>query len=85
MFSATSPGDSVMIDKAALISLMPAESRAILRENDHVFVEAIGVQHEILRLTVWGNGQQEKNGFRWHCGYDLRERTIACTDQPISR
>jgi|SRR5947209_6964565 len=80
MFSATSPGDSVVIDKGALISLMPAESRAILRESDHVFVEAIGVQREILRLTVWGNGQHEKNGFRWHCGYDLREHTIACTE-----
>jgi len=48
MFSATSPGDSVVIDKGALISLIPTQFRAPLRENDHVFVEAIGVQHETL-------------------------------------
>ena len=77
-------GDSVMIDRTALIGLLPAQSRAILRENDHVFIEGVGVDQGVLALTVWGNGQRDKRGFRWHCKYDVRGQAMACTEEPIS-
>lgn len=84
LFSVVPSEDPVMLDKAAVIALVPAQSRTTLRENDHVFVEAIGVQHSILALTVWGNGPSDRRGFRWRCNYDLRERSMACTQEPIS-
>jgi hypothetical protein len=83
LFSLLPSEDSVMLDKAAVIALVPPQSRTILRENDHVFVEAIGIQQGILALTVWGNGQHDRRGFRWQCNYDLRERSLACTEEPI--
>ena len=81
LFSALQAEEPVMLDKAAVISLIPIQSRAILREADHVFVEAIGVQKGVLALTVWGYDPSNKRGFRWHCGYDLRERSMACKEE----
>jgi hypothetical protein len=84
LFSAHPSEEPVMLDKAAVIGLVPAQSRTILREDDHVFVEAIGVQQGVLALTVWGNGQHDRRGFRWRCNYDLREHSMACTEDPVS-
>lgn len=83
LFSTLSSENPVMLDKAAVLGLVPAPSRAILRQNDHVFVEGIGVQQGVLALTVWGNGQRSQ-GFRWRCNYDLRQASMACSDEPIS-
>ena len=85
LFSVIPSEDPVILDKAAVIALIPPQSRAILREEDHVFVEAIGVQHSVLALTVWGNGPRDRRGFRWRCNYDLQERSMACTEEAISR
>ena len=85
LFSALPSQDPLMLDKAAVIRLVPPQSRAILRDNDHVFVEAVGVQQGVLALTVWGNGQRDRRGFRWSCNYDLREGSMACKEEPISR
>jgi hypothetical protein len=83
LFSLVPSDDPVMLDKAAVIGLVPAQSRTILREGDHVFVEALGVDQGILALTVWGNGPLNRRGFRWRCNYDLRARSMACNEQPI--
>ncbi|MGZ4900696.1 MAG: hypothetical protein ACXV8X_13655, partial [Candidatus Angelobacter sp.] len=80
LFSPLTSEEPVMLDKAALISLVHAQSRGILRENDHVFVEGLGVERDTLTLIVWGNGQHDKQGFRWHCDYDLRERSMTCAE-----
>jgi hypothetical protein len=84
LFSVPSSEDPVMLDRTAVIALVPPQFRTILRENDHVFVEGIGVQQGILALTVWGNGQRDRRGFRWRCNYDLRERSLACAEELIS-
>ncbi|HVO59745.1 MAG TPA: hypothetical protein VMT53_02350 [Terriglobales bacterium] len=84
LFSALTSEEPLILDKAALISLVPAESRDILRENDHVFVEGLAVEHDTLTLIVWGSGQHDKQGFRWHCEYDLRERSIRCAEERMA-
>lgn len=81
VFSAAGPEDAVMLDKPTLIRLVPAELRATLRENDHVFVEGSRVEGETLHLRVWGYGQHDGNGFRWRCEYGLREGGVSCTEQ----
>lgn len=81
VFSAAGSEDAVMLDKPALIRLVPAELRATLRENDHVFVEGSRVEGETLHLRVWGYGQHDANGFRWRCEYSLREGGVSCSEQ----
>lgn len=84
LFSTRSSEDPVMLDKSTVIALLPTESRTSLRDNDHVFVEAIGVRQDVFALTVWGNGQRDRRGFRWRCNYNLRERSMTCTEGRIS-
>jgi hypothetical protein len=84
VFSAVSAQDPVMIDKAALIQLVPVELRPPLRENDHVFVEGSHVEEDSLHLSVWGYGPHDPNGFRYHCEYTLREGSISCTQEHVS-
>lgn len=84
VFSATGTEDSVVLDEPTLIRLVPVELRPALRENDHVFVEASAVEDNIFRLAVWGYGQHDAKGFRWHCDYALREGVISCTEERSS-
>ena len=81
VFSAAGAEDPVMLDMPTLIRLVPAELRATLRENDHVFVEGSRVEGETLHLRVWGYGQHDPNGFRWRCEYALRGGGISCSQQ----
>jgi hypothetical protein len=85
LFSAVTPQDPVILDKATLIRLVPPELRPSLRENDRVFVEGSRVEQETLHLTVWGYGQHDANGFRYRCQYALREGAIACIEERGSR
>jgi hypothetical protein len=85
VFYTGGPEDPVMLDKSTLIRLVPAELRATLRENDHVFVEASRVEAETLHLRVWGYGQHDANGFRWRCEYALWERVVSCIQERSSR
>jgi hypothetical protein len=85
VFSAVTPQDPIMLDKATLIRLVPVELRPALRENDHVFVEGSRVEQETLHLTVWGYGQHDPNGFRYRCEYALREGTISCVEERGSK
>jgi len=84
VFSAVSAQDPVMIDKATLIQLVPVELRPPLRENDHVFIEGSRVEQDTVHLSVWGYGQHDPNGFRYHCEYALREGAISCTQEHVS-
>jgi hypothetical protein len=85
VFSALSAADPIMIDKATLIQLVPVELRPPLRENDHIFVEGSRVEQDTLHLSVWGYGPHDPNGFRYHCEYALREGSISCTEEHVSR
>jgi hypothetical protein len=85
VFSAATPQDPVMLDKATLIRLVPTELRPALRENDHVFVEGSRVEQETLHLTVWGYGQHDAGGFRYRCEYTLREGALSCIKERGSR
>jgi len=84
VFSVSHPEDPVLLDKSMLIRLVPLELRATLRENDHVFVEASRLEQDTLHLRVWGYGQHDANGFRWHCQYAFREGTVSCAEDPGS-
>jgi hypothetical protein len=84
LFSASGTEEPIMLDKSTLIRLVPADLRAALRENDHVFVEASRVEEEILYLRVWGYGKHDANGFRWRCEYVLRDGTVSCVEETNS-
>jgi hypothetical protein len=70
----------VVVDKPTLTSLLPLELRDTLRENDHVFIEASGLEGRTLYLRVWGYGQHDAGGFRWRCQYAREEGTVSCSD-----
>jgi hypothetical protein len=46
--------NAVLLDAPALIPLVPAELRATLGENDHVFVEASRLEGDTVHFNVWG-------------------------------
>jgi hypothetical protein len=80
VFPAIAAQDTILLDSAALIRLLPPELRPPLRENDHVFVEGSRVEQDTLYLTVWGYGQHAPNGFRYRCEYSLREGSLSCIE-----
>ncbi len=80
VFSAADAIDPVVLDQRTLLRLIPVDLRATLRENDHVFVEASHVAEQTLHLRVWGYGQHDPSGFRWHCEYVFREGAVSCSD-----
>ena len=85
VFSAADAIDPIVLDKRTLLRLIPVDLRETLRQNDHVFVEASRVEEQTLHLRVWGYGQHDANGFRWHCEYVFREGTVSCSDDRPSR
>jgi hypothetical protein len=80
IFAADNSRETVVIDQPLLITLVPISFRPQLRENDHVFVEAVQVEGETLTLRVWGYGKHDANGFRWRCEYSMSEGTISCEE-----
>jgi len=80
IFAADNSREPAVIDQPLLVNLVPVGLRPQLRENDHVFVEASGVEGEILTLRVWGYGKHDAGGFRWRCVYRLVEGGIACEE-----
>jgi hypothetical protein len=80
VFLAEDARDPVVIDKSSLTHLVPVNLRPQLRENNHVFVEASGVDGDTLRLRVWGYGQHDAKGFRWRCEYSLSEGEVSCEE-----
>ncbi len=84
IFAADESRNPVVIDQSLLTNLVPVNLRPQLLGNDHVFVEAWGVEGETLTLRVWGHGRHDVNGFRWQCKYSMLEGAISCeeTAQP---
>jgi hypothetical protein len=82
IFAADNSHDTMVIDQPLLINLVSVNLRPQLRENDHVFVEAVRVEGETLTLRVWGYGKHDANGFRWRCDYALAEGAISCEETP---
>jgi len=78
LFSTAHPDNAIVIDKPTLTQAVPPDLRPSLRDNDHVFIEASRVDNGVLQLSVWGYGQHDSDGFRWHCEYSLSERTLQC-------
>ena len=78
VFPTTGAEEPVMLDSSTLIQMLPAESRASLRENDHVFVEALRLEQGTFYFHVWGYGKHDWNGFQMNCEYGLREAKVAC-------
>jgi len=85
LFDRNHPDDALIFDKSAMLGFGAAELRASLQENDHVFIEASRIEGKTLHLRVWGYGQHDPNGFRWHCEYALAEGTARCTADSSSR
>lgn len=79
LLSVAHPTDSIIIDVPMLMRSLPSESRETLRENDHVFIEAVRVEAGIFHLRVWGYGRRDPRGFRWGCEYALSEERLACS------
>ena len=70
--------DGLVVDKTQLIPLLPEQQQVHLEQNDHVFVEASGVEGRALKLRVWGYGRRDGAGFRYACQYDLVLGTAVC-------
>lgn len=74
------PQDSVMLDSSTLSQLVSLPLQAMLRQNDHVFVEASSLESGTAHLRVWGYGAHN-SGFRWYCQYNLNEGALSCADE----
>jgi len=85
LLSVSRPADSIMIDVPMLIRSIPPESRDTLRQNDHVFVEAVGATADRFHLHVWGYGQHDPRGFRWDCEYLLNGARVSCSEDQSSK
>ena len=80
IFAADNSREPVVIDQPLLTNLVPLKLRPQLRENDHVFVEAMQVEGDMLTVRVWGYGKHDTDGFRWLCEYSLLEGAISCEE-----
>ena len=78
VFPVASDRDGIVVDKTQLISLLPESQHVHLEQNDHVFVEASGVEGRALKLRVWGYGRCDAAGFHYSCRYDLILGTAVC-------
>lgn len=81
VISIARPDDSVMLDSATLGRMVPLPLQTTLRQNNHVFVEAVRLESETLHLRVWGYGPNNPRGFRWRCEYALSEGALSCADE----
>lgn len=75
----------VVLDEPGLVQLVPSNLRPMLRENDHVFVEASRIEAGKLYLRVWGYGSHDAKGFRWHCEYSLGDGKTFCTEDRVTQ
>ena len=78
IFTSAMGGESYVVDSPGLIPMLPVELRPALRENDHLFVEASGLERDIFRFRVWGYGKHDPGGFRWNCEYKLSDGRASC-------
>jgi hypothetical protein len=67
VFPIAATGDPLLIDAAVLEKTLNAELREVLRDSDHVFIEASSLEKNIIYFRTWGYGLHDKIGFRWRC------------------
>ena len=80
-FSLNKTHDPVVLDKSALVQRLSPDLRDTVRENDHIFIEAAKLEDDVLHLQVWGRGQRDPGGFRWHCTYALSTGALSCSEK----
>jgi hypothetical protein len=78
IFISAMGGEAYVLDVPGLIPLVPVELRPVLRENDHLFVEASGLEGQTFHFRVWGYGKHDPSGFRWNCTYSVSEGGVSC-------
>ena len=78
VFPDAGKSDGAMLDSGTLIQLLSVEWRPSLRENDHLFVEAVSLKGDDFYFRVWGYGKLDPNGFRWNCRYSLMDGSVSC-------
>lgn len=78
VFPITATGDPLLIDTTVLERALASEFREVLRDSDHVFVEASSLEKSIFSFRTWGYGPQDKSSFRWKCQYAVVEEKLTC-------
>ena len=69
-----------VVDKNDLMRRLPGSLSDKLRENEHVFVEALRMHQRTLSLRVWGYGPHDYRGFRLVCDFELETGKVDCRD-----
>jgi len=69
-----------VMDKNDLARRLPGPLSDKLRENEHVFVEALRMQQRTLSLRVWGYGPHDYRGFRLLCDFEMETGKVDCRD-----
>lgn len=82
VFPIAASGDPLLIDAAVLKRALASEFREVLRNSDHVFVEASSLEKSIFYFRTWGYGLHDKNNFRWNCEYAVVEEKLSCDANP---
>ena len=80
VFPEAGKAEGAMLDSGRLIQLLSVEWRPALRENDHLFVEAVSLAGDDFHFRVWGYGKQDPGGFRWNCQYRLSDGLTTCAN-----
>ena len=79
VFPMGATGDPLLIDTAVLERALASEFREVLRNSDHVFVEASSLEKGVFYFRTWGYGSYDKSGFRWKCEYAVVEEKLTCS------
>lgn len=79
VFSVDPKADGYVVDRDDLAGRVPALG-VHLRQNDHVFIEAVRVEGELFVLRVWGYGGYDRSGFRFGCTLNLVRGTASCEE-----
>jgi len=77
--------ESVMLDAPTLAAMAPADLRAALHDNDHVFVEASHLDAGTFYIHVWGYGHHDPSGFSRECTYALIGGAVSCPEASHSK
>ncbi|HUM04138.1 MAG TPA: hypothetical protein VLT90_01680 [Terriglobales bacterium] len=80
VFPVASENEAYIVDRMDLAGRVPWDIGASLRENDHVFVEAVRMEDRTLVLRAWGYGVHNPRGFHMACELKLDQGAASCRD-----
>ncbi len=80
VLAADPKADTYIIDSAAIADRVPFALAVHLRQNSHVFVEAVRMDGDTLQLRVWGHGAHDPSGFRLTCTMNLEQASASCEE-----